>query len=609
MRFLRKMRVASRLAIGFGVLAVAMIVVGAFGLARVSRVNGEMTRLADYRVANLNDVTEMLEFLHQNARQHVQAMVETDPAKLQALIEGQRKNVLLIGDHQKALGARLEKDPGDDDEEAGDDKQSFAELVAKTPAFLAANERLEGALASGERESLLRILAAEVIPAETDYTEALETVQNVQTEEVEESANEGTEVTGATRVWTFVLIIVALVIAMAVGFLITQSITGPLLVAVRDADKVAEGRFEMKSKDELGQVSEAFGFVHQVLNETVVLKNQVQRENMELQTNIMDLLTVVADASDGNLTVRAKVTAGALGNVADAFNSLLEALQTLMGRVAKQIDLTNRTVNHITASSSKMADGASSQANEVRAAKVLVDKTAEDIKRMGAAADSAAEAARHTESSASEGASAIEKIVTGMEQLRQNVQAGAKKMKNLGDRSMEITGIVETISRISEQTNMLALNAAIEAARAGEHGRGFSVVAEEVRKLAERAATATQEISRLVTAIHHETTETVAAIEKQTQVVEQESALVSRAGKSLLKIREVSSQSANLVSGISSLTKAQIEGSSVVGKAITQISLVAQATLQGVEGTVNTLSQLNKLSTELTQSISRFKVN
>jgi hypothetical protein len=126
-----------------------------------------------------------------------------------------------------------------------------------------------------------------------------------------------------------------------------------------------------------------------------------------------------------------------------------------------------------------------------------------------------------------------------MDQLRQNVQAGAKKMKNLGDRSMEITSIVDTIGRISEQTNMLALNAAIEAARAGEHGRGFSVVAEEVRKLAERAATATHEIGKLVTAINHETNETVAAIEKQTQVVEQESVLVSRAGQALIKIREV----------------------------------------------------------------------
>jgi len=195
-----------------------------------------------------------------------------------------------------------------------------------------------------------------------------------------------------------------------------------------------------------------------------------------------------------------------------------------------------------------------------------------------------------------------------MDQLRQNVQAGAKKMKNLGDRSMEITGIVDTIGRISEQTNMLALNAAIEAARAGEHGRGFSVVAEEVRKLAERAATATHEIGKLVNAINLETNETVAAIEKQTQVVEQESVLVSRAGQALIRIREVSSDSASLVTGIASLTKAQIEGSASVNSAINQIAQVAQATLQGVENTVSTLNHLTQLSTELSRSMARFRV-
>ena len=137
-----------------------------------------------------------------------------------------------------------------------------------------------------------------------------------------------------------------------------------------------------------------------------------------------------------------------------------------------------------------------------------------------------------------------------MDSLRANVQSGAKKMKNLGDRSMEITSIVGTISRISEQTNMLALNAAIEGARAGEHGRGFRVVAEEVRKLAERASSATKDIEKLVKAITAETNETIRAIEQQTQVVEDESKTVGTAGELLRKIRSASDQSAGLVANI-----------------------------------------------------------
>jgi twitching motility protein PilJ len=238
-----------------------------------------------------------------------------------------------------------------------------------------------------------------------------------------------------------------------------------------------------------------------------------------------------------------------------------------------------------------------------------VQKSSTEMTRVGVAAASAADAAKRTENSAIKGTSVVQDIISGMQALRQNVQAGAKKMKGLGDRSMEITGIVDTISRISEQTNMLALNAAIEAARAGEHGRGFSVVAEEVRKLAERTAGATQEIAKLVKAIHNETNETVAAIEQQTQVVEQESKLVSQAGQSLIQIRDVSTESAGLVTDISQLARAQAEGTLVVGKAMRQISEIAQTTLVGAQGTVSSLTRLSELSSDLSTSMKKFRIN
>ncbi len=258
--------------------------------------------------------------------------------------------------------------------------------------------------------------------------------------------------------------------------------------------------------------------------------------------------------------------------------------------------------------SQAMTAGATRQAAEVVRATDMRRAWPGKMVEVSKNATEAAAATRRTQSSAVEGETAVDNVVGGMETLRQNVQAGAKKMKNLGDRSMEITSIVGTINRISEQTNMLALNAAIEAARAGEHGRGFSVVAEEVRKLAERAATATQEIEKLVKAIHAETNETVNAIEQQTLVVEQESQVVSTAGESLRRIRVVSTQSAELVDQITAVANDQAARTQQVVKTMNEVSAIATATQVGAQGTVDTAGRLLALSTQLTSVVSRFKI-
>jgi len=188
------------------------------------------------------------------------------------------------------------------------------------------------------------------------------------------------------------------------------------------------------------------------------------------------------------------------------------------------------------------------------------------------------------------------------------VQAGAKKIKRLGERSMEISTIVHTISQISGQTDMLALNAAIEAARAGEHGRGFTVVAEEVRKLAERTATATKEIEKLIAGIQAETNESVSAMEQQTAEVESESKVVASTGKELARIRESSAQSADLINEINLAAKQQVRGAAGVVKAMETVSIIAQQAQTGAGQTKRATESLAALSSDLIGSLSKFKI-
>ena len=385
---------------------------------------------------------------------------------------------------------------------------------------------------------------------------------------------------------------------------IRQSIVtlGSAMARMISGDSTA---FELASRDELGRVADQ---INVAISAARGLRQRRDQENRELQESVMALLEVVSRASDGDLVVRAQVTAGALGNIADAFNQMQDGTQKLILNIRAQLIETQRTVGEISQLAVRMARDASSQAEQVGSAAQMVARMNDDIVVVSDNARSAAAASKRTEESATAGSQAVDNVVSGMDQLRANVQAGAKKIKNLGDRSMEITNIVGTISRISEQTNMLALNAAIEAARAGEQGRGFTVVAEEVRKLAERTARATEEIGRLVQAIHLETNESVVAIEQQTSVVEQESTVVAAAGQSLHRILEAAGQSSLLVQDISAVAKSQAEQTGQVALAMDAISSIAITTRAGAEDTASQISSLLSATQQLTRSIERFKV-
>jgi methyl-accepting chemotaxis protein len=368
-------------------------------------------------------------------------------------------------------------------------------------------------------------------------------------------------------------------------------------------------RFELAARDELGQVATSYNEINRALLEARGLRERVETENRELQSNILGLLRVVSDAADGKLHVRATVSEGALGNVADALNQMLEQWRQLISGIHVLVQGTQSVASAIETSTANMAAGASRQTQEIVQASGAVKKMAESIGRVSGTAETAAAAARRTQESASSGATSVLDAVRGMEALRSKVQAGAKKIKNLGDRSMEITGIVGTITKISDQTNMLALNAAIEAARAGEHGRGFSVVADQVRQLAERTATATQEIESLVRLIQGETNESVEAIEQQTAVVEEESRIVGQAGEALRRITEVSTHSAELIADINEIAKDQVTGAAGVTTAIEQVSEIARTTEAGAAESLRATRELAALAERLQKSVGQFRVN
>ena len=209
---------------------------------------------------------------------------------------------------------------------------------------------------------------------------------------------------------------------------------------------------------------------------------------------------------------------------------------------------------------------------------------------------------------AEQGNRAVRDTLEGMQRIRASVQATAKKIKSLGDRSLEISEIINVINDITEQTNLLALNAAIEAARAGEAGRGFAVVADEVRKLAEHSRTATKDIAALIKAIQAETNEAVVVMEEGTKEVEVGARLADQAGKALEAISSVVRQSAELVQEISLASKQQVRGTEGVANAMQIISNITRQTSQGTRQTARTVEHMVKLSEQLNEALSQFRI-
>lgn len=365
---------------------------------------------------------------------------------------------------------------------------------------------------------------------------------------------------------------------------------------------------ELGTADEIGDIASSFNSIAAALGQARDLRTKTDDENSTLQEGIFEMLQVVSRAASGELTVRARVTEGALGNVADAFNQMMESLQSLLSSITAELDTTLSALERVTGATEEMALGSNQQVSGFAEAQTLITKFTQELAEVSTIARTASDAAKRTEASAKDGGVAVADVIQGMEGLRSKVQGGAKKVKSLGDRSMEITAIVATIARISEQTNMLALNAAIEAVRAGEHGHGFSIVADEVRKLAERTASATQEIERLVRTIQVETNESVEAIEQQTAVMEREVEVVGRAGEALSRIQSVSTETAKIVDTINRVSEEQANAMKSVEERIVAVTTIARNSLNSARVTVEQLNALKTSSGSLTQNVRKFKV-
>ena len=347
--------------------------------------------------------------------------------------------------------------------------------------------------------------------------------------------------------------------------------------------------------------------------EAMRLKAQQQEEetkaiNEQNQAAILRLMNELQEVADGDLTVQATVSEDITGAIADSVNYTVEELRGLVGRVTITAEQVTSASTHAQGISNDLLAASAAQSKEIQEASNTVVKMANEITDVSRSAAESADVARQSVDAARQGADAVQNAIKGMDEIREQIQETSKRIKRLGESSQEIGEITELISDITEQTNVLALNAAIQAASAGEAGRGFSVVAEEVQRLAERSAEAAKQIGALVKTIQTDTHDAVAAMEKSTQGVVEGAKLSDAAGTALQDISQVSNRLAELIQGISYATGMQATSANGVAHNMQHILQVTQQTQDGTQQTASSVRKLTSLAQELKNSVSRFRV-
>ena len=454
-----------------------------------------------------------------------------------------------ILDAREVVGKRLDELAKIVHSDSG--KELLKEVVDSRAVYITSQKTVLGLIESNDKEKARTELMTSVRKSQTAYFAAIDKMIDYQGKEVERVGKEADDYATHGKIIVTVLLVLALLLSALSAFFIVRSITTPIGPLVAVARKIA----------------------------------------------------------DGDLNVRIDHTsADEIGQLCDSFRIMTQNLRTMIGQVAGTSSQIAAASNQLHSTSELIATGAeevAAQAATVATAGEEMSATSGDIAQN---CQMAAEGAQRASQTASNGAGVVEKTVAVMGQIAEKVMESARTVESLGARSDQIGAIIGTIEDIADQTNLLALNAAIEAARAGEQGRGFAVVADEVRALAERTTRATKEIGEMIKAIQKETKGAVAAMEQGVQQVESGTVEAAKSGQALQDILAQINDVAMQVHQIATAAEEQTATTSEISSNIMQITEVVRQTSQGAQESATAAAQLNGNAGELQHLVRQFKL-
>jgi len=374
----------------------------------------------------------------------------------------------------------------------------------------------------------------------------------------------------------------------------------------RNLNRLKEGQL-LEKKDSSLSLSEIYPSLKD-LEQSMAGSKESELEREKVQKQMTEFLKIVNAAADGDFTVSADVSAGTFGALADSFNLMISDLSGLIRDVKKAAEQVASSTGGILTNIEAMAKGAEEQATQIETMSNFSKDMAKLVNDTNLSAQRAAEAAQAAREVAERGSDMVKKSISGMQNIRNSVREASKQVRQLGENSTRIGEITDFISEIASRTNLLALNASIEAARAGEAGRGFSVVADEIRNLAERSSTSAEEISKLTASIQSGISRTMEAMENGNHQVADGTKLVDSAGEVLRDIVgkvEISTKSSI---EISTATEEQTRFSREIVASLEHIAGIAKETAEGAKQSTQAATQLEALSGTLNRAVQKFRL-
>ena len=333
---------------------------------------------------------------------------------------------------------------------------------------------------------------------------------------------------------------------------------------------------------------------------------ETAEKNERNQQAILRLLDEIEELADGDLTVTVSVTEDFTGAIADSINYSVDQLRDLVFTINRSAEQVAAAVQDTQNTARQLAKASEQQAEQISEASLAVGDMVESIDRVSAHAYESAKVAERSVAIANKGNEVVHNTINGMDNIREQIQDTAKRIKRLGESSQEIGDIVSLIDDIAEQTNILALNAAIQASLAGEAGRGFAVVADEVQRLAERSSSATRQIEALVRTIQADTNEAVISMEQTTAEVVRGARLAQDAGVALAEIEGVSQTLADLIHSISDAAQLQTSSAGQISHTMAVIQQITAQTSAGSGATADSIRHLARMASEMRRSVSGF---